>query len=68
MEDLPGLVICQACSRSGPGVDQLVALPDELEAEAIRSGWKFHDGWICPRCFDDGDVVVSRATTIEGEP
>lgn len=68
MEDLPGLVICQVCFRSGPGVDELVAFPDELEAEALGAGWKFRDGWVCPRCFDAAVVVVSRATTIAGEP
>jgi hypothetical protein len=57
VEDVPGLVICQVCSRSGPGVDQLLALPDELEAEAIGAGWRFHDGWVCRGCLDDGVVV-----------
>ena len=45
---------CQPYSRNGPGVDQLLALPDGLEAEAIGAGWKFRDGWVCPECLDCG--------------
>jgi hypothetical protein len=51
MEDIPGLVSCQLCGRSGPGVDELIALPDELEGEALSAGWEFNNGWVCPRCL-----------------
>ena len=46
----------QDCSRSGPGVDQLVALPNELEAEGIGADSKFRDGWVCLGCFNRGVV------------
>jgi hypothetical protein len=32
MDDVIGLVICRVCDRSGPGVEELIALPVELEA------------------------------------
>jgi hypothetical protein len=54
VDDIPGLVICAVCSRSGPGVDEIVALPDELEAEAIGAGWRWREGWICPTCIEGG--------------
>ena len=40
VEEIPGLVNCHVCGRSGPGVDGLIALPNDLEAEALRSGWR----------------------------
>jgi hypothetical protein len=41
MPAIPGLVICHLCGRSGPGVDELIALPDELEGllTARAPGW-----------------------------
>ena len=50
----------QDCSRSGPGVDQLVALPNELEAEGIGADSKFRDGWVCLGCFNRGVVRRCR--------
>ena len=50
MDDIPGLVISRICQRSGPGVDELIALPDELESEAMKAGWRFKDGWVCREC------------------
>lgn len=52
VEDIPGLVICRVCRRSGPGVDELIALPDELESEALKAGWHFEEenGWMCRVC------------------
>ena len=60
MPDIPGLVICRICRRSGPGVDELIALPDELESESLKAGWRYEHGeggWICRVCFDrrEGD-------------
>jgi rubredoxin len=56
MEDIPGLVVCRVCQRSGPGVDELIALPDELEYEAMKAGWLFfEDGWLCRGCSSTVD-------------
>ena len=53
MEDIPGLVICHLGGRSGPGVDELIALPDELEEEALRAGWRCDEEarWTCRQCL-----------------
>ena len=52
MSDIPGLVVCHICGRSGPGVDELIALPDELESEALRVGCRCDEEgrWTCLRC------------------
>jgi hypothetical protein len=55
MEDIPGLVICRICQRSEPGVDELIALPDELESEALKAGWQFDHGWVCRACLCQSD-------------
>jgi hypothetical protein len=50
----PGIDQCLGHIRSGPGADRPVALPDELEGEAIGAGWRFRRGWVCPGSFDPG--------------
>jgi len=50
MEDVLGPVICRICCRSGPGVGELIALHDGLEAETLKAGWRYRTGWICPGC------------------
>ena len=59
MEDIPGLVICHVCDRRGPGFDELIALPDELEAEALRAGWRYDEEnrWTCWTCLGDPSSV-----------
>ncbi len=49
---IPGLIMCHICSRSRPGVDELVFLP-ELEEGALRDGWRYdeEDRWMCPECL-----------------
>jgi hypothetical protein len=49
-DDIPGVVICHVCRRSGPDADELIALPSELEVEALRAGWRYdeEDRWMCP--------------------
>jgi len=50
---LPGLVICRVCLRAGPSVVELFAFNDEVEAEALKTGWTFRNGWICPECLHE---------------
>lgn len=53
MPEIPGLFICLIWDRSGPGVDEVIAPPDELEAEALRAGWRYdeEDRWTCRQCL-----------------
>ncbi|MGO8863688.1 MAG: hypothetical protein ACLQRH_23425 [Acidimicrobiales bacterium] len=52
-DSLPGLVICRVCLRAGPSVVELFAFHDEVEAEALKAGWAFRNGWLCRDCLDD---------------
>ena len=56
VEGIPGLVNCHVCGRSGPGVDRLIALPNDLEAEALRAGWRYDEEvrWMCRHCRAKG--------------
>jgi hypothetical protein len=55
MPDVPGLVVCRWCHLLGPDSPEgLIRLPTELEAMALRAGWRFEDevdDWICPECI-----------------
>ena len=55
MPDVPGLVVCRWCHLLGPeGPRGVIQIPTELEAMALRQGWRFEvhaDDWICPECI-----------------
>jgi hypothetical protein len=55
MPDVPGLVVCRWCHLLGPeGPQGVIQLPPDLEAMALREGWRFEvdaDDWICPECI-----------------
>ncbi len=72
VEEIPGLVNCHVCGRSGPGVDGLIALPGDLEAEALRAGWRYdeEDRWMCRHCRAKGGwwsgwIWTDPATVVE---
>jgi hypothetical protein len=52
--------------RSGPGVDEIMALPDELKAEALKAGWRFRNGWVCRNCQEDGHPDLNLPSTTVG--
>ena len=46
------MVMCHLCSRSGPGVEESIIVPDALEEAALPNAWWRYDleGWACPDC------------------
>jgi hypothetical protein len=71
VEGIFGLIVCHSCGRTGPGVDELIAMP-EMEVEALRAGWRYdeEDRWMCRHCQAKGGWLSEAWTapaTVSGQ-